>query len=314
MTSKRPLMPLLCLATMLFILLPAQSLFAQDNAQTLLKYGPDKAGAVFGVNLKEASSSTFYKEGLGLLKTLPEFNKVLSEVEAELDLNLEKDIHSVVAFTPQPTNSSKPDDTVVIIMSGSFDKNKLQAKIKEEKLVSREIDKLTVYSSDENSEFALLADDTVIMTSGKKSFREAAIKSAAKGKKAKGASKSVKSLTKKLNTSKHLWFAADTSKAAADAPGQPQHVAVTFDFSKGLNLNGSIRMKDEEEAKKAIAQYEENKAQFEGSAAMIGAPSFAKNFKLTASKTDLSFSSSMPDKEVSSVATFARGIMASQQR
>lgn len=314
MPSKRSLLPLLCLATTLFILLPAQSLFAQDNAQTLLKYGPDKAGAVFGVNLKEASSSTFYKEGLGLLKTVPEFNKMLTEVEGELNLNLEKDIHSVVAFTPRPTSSSKADDTVVIIMSGSFDKEKIKAKIKEEKLVSREIDKLTVYSSDDKSDFAILSNDTVIMTSGKKSFRDAAFKSAAKGQKAKGASKSVKSLTSKLNTSKHLWFAADTSKAASDTPGNPQHIAVTFDFSKGLNLSGSIRMKDEEEAKKALAQYEENKAQFEGSAAMIGAPSFAKNLKISAAKKELTFSSSMPDKEVSSVASFARGMMASQQR
>lgn len=306
---------LICVAFALFIMIPAQSAFAQDDAKTLLKYAPAKSGAIFGMNLASARSSTFYKEGFKILKTAPEFNALRTTLEESIDLDVEKDIHAVVAVAPRPTSSKAAEETAMVIMSGKFDKKKIEAKLIEDKTPSRKVGKMKVYQgTDGKSELIVVSDELIVVTTGKESYRDSAFKAAMAVSKKSKVQKGVKSLAKRVNTSKHLWFVVDTSKATKSEPDQPKLVAMTFDFSSGLNMKGLMRMQSDEEAQKVLAKYAENKAQFEGGAAMIGAPSFAKNFKMNAKKADITLSSSMPDKEVKSVATWGLGMIESSKR
>lgn len=307
--TKRPALPVVGLITSLLVLLTAQTAFAQDDAKTLLSYSPDDVGAVFGMNLGEAKSSTFYKEGLKLLKTAPEYQDALGKLQKSTDINLEKDIHAVVAFTPKPTSSG--DDTAVVILSGKFNKEKIVANAKKEGSTTRQLDKLTIYSAGDTGEFTLLSDKLLVIVTGKETFRNTALNSFKK--KSKSQPKALKSLVKHVDTSKHLWFSVNTSNVSK-TDDQPTHVAMTLDFSKGLTLNGWARMKSEEGAKKALEEYAKNKEQLEGGAAMIGAPSFAKNLKITNTKNAIKVSSSMPDKEVKAVLNWAQAMIESQNR
>lgn len=309
-----PVTLLLCAAFTLMVLLPAQAAFAQEDAKTLLKYTPDKSGVVVGMNLAKARSTTFYKEGIKLLNTAPDFQKLRTTLEEDISLDIEKDIHAIVAVAPKPTSSKSADNTVAVVLSGKFDKKKIVEKLEADKTPSRELGKQTVYQdTDGDSEIMIVSNELIVITVGKQSYRDKAFKAAQAGKKAK-VPKSVKSLAKRVNTSKHLWFVMDASSATKSNPEQPKLIAMTMDFAKGLGLKAFVRMQNEEEAQKMLSQYTENKEQFEGGAVMVGAPSFAKNFKIEAKKADITITSSMPDKEVKSVATWGLGMLESSKR
>ena len=90
---------LLCLS-----LFTASNAFAQDSAEKLLDYAPEKSGAVVGMNIGAAQSTTFFKEMMKTARMSPDTKKVLSDIEKEIGLKVDRDIHALVVALPTLTN------------------------------------------------------------------------------------------------------------------------------------------------------------------------------------------------------------------
>jgi len=298
---------LLC-ASMLF----SSNAFAQDDAEKLLGYAPEKSGAVVGMNVGAAQGTTFFKEMMTTARMSPDTKKALRDVEKEIGLKVDRDIHALVVALPPLTG--KNNDNFTMAMSGKFDIEKLKADITAQKGVSnRKIGKHTVYL-DGDLEIAFLSDKLIFMTGGEKSYREASLKMlGGKSASVKKGGK-MKTLLGKVDTGKHMWVTADASrvKPQQGAPGVNE-AAFTFDFSKGLVLDGMMKMKGEADAKMVEDEIKKNFDQGLAFANLIGAPSFFNNLKVTRSGATLNIKSSMPNKEVTAVGIWMRNMIKSAQ-
>jgi hypothetical protein len=298
---------LLCLS-----LFTASNAFAQDSAEKLLDYAPEKSGAVVGMNIGAAQSTTFFKEMMKTARMSPDTKKVLSDIEKEIGLKVDRDIHALVVALPTLTNKGTDDFTMAI--SGKFDVEKLKADLTGQKGVTeRKVGKHTVYL-DDDLEVSIISDKLIFLTGGSKSYRDASVqmltgKSASVKKGGK-----MKSLLKQVKTDKHMWIVADSSrvKPQKGAPGVNE-TYFTFDFSSGLTLDGAMKMKSEKDATMVEDEIKKNFDQGLAFANLIGAASAFNNLKVTRKGSNLSIKTAMPDKEVSAVGVWLRNMIKSAE-
>ena len=260
-----------------------------------------------GFNVASARSTASYKEGLTLLKTTSDFKRTAATLK-DIQIDIEKDLHALLAVTPSPTSKKGSIDERTIVVSGSFDPKKtIAALTKEGSPEPREIDGMTLYTSGDN-EIAILSKELIVIASGKKAYRTESFESLSGASKRKKGPKSLESLIKRVDTSQHLWIAGDLSKASTKSD-EPQKIAITLDFNKGLAMQGWMRMEDEEAAQQTIDKFIESKPQIEGFLGAFGAPTLAKNLTCQASDKDVRVAASMPDQEVKALAAAAQGLM-----
>jgi len=289
--------------------------FAQEKADGLLKYAPSDTGIAFGFNAASARKTVFYKEALKILKMAPEFQEGLSEIDEKTGFDMEKDVSSLVFAMPTPKDAGTQNETFTLAISGKFNTKKITAELEKEGSKPRKVGKLDVYKSDDGKvEISFISEKLLIITSGSEKYRNKTFGLAGgKGKSAKS-SKSFTKLIKRVDTKKHLWMVADTSKTTQPETG-PQLLdsAVTIDFAKGMSLVGDMTMGSEDDIKKALAEFENQKGQMGPMVAMIGAPSLMTNMKVEGKGKMLKMSTNIPDAEVKAVAAFVTNAIKQQE-
>lgn len=308
---KRPVLTTLFVALTLFCLcaLTASSAFAQDDAKALLAYAPADSGAVFGMNVGAAQKTTFFSELMKTARLSPDTRRALRDVEKEIGLKVDKDLHAFIVATPKLTR--RQSDNFTMIMSGDFDIARIKQDLEKEKgVTTRKIGSHTSYQ-DKKTEVILLNDKLIMLSGGTSTYRDASLK-VLQGKKINAtADAQIKALLGQVDQSKHAWVVANASGVKGKGPGV-NTLAFTFDLSGGLKLSGNMDMKSASDAAQVKAEIDKNTDQGLAFASLIGAPSVFKNLKVTQAGNKLDISTSLPDKEVSALGSWLRNMIQAQ--
>ncbi len=313
--TRYPLLHALLISLMGFMMSmgSASRAHAQSAAEDLVATAPKSSVILFGFNVAKAKDTTMLAELVKVARTSPDTREVLARLENDLGQTLEEDVTALMMAMPDLDNQS--DDRMVVTFTGDFDFGVLAKKLKAEAPKTRKVHGYTLYGDDE-IEIALMPDKKqVTLAGGPKTYRADAFALSMKGKgDTVSANAPMSKLLELIDPKAHMWMAIDASKLQQpkDGPGFDS-VAMTFDFTDGLKLDGEVETKEEKDAVVLVEQFEANKSQISASAALFGAPSFMQNFSLKRAKKTLAVSSTMPSTEVSAASNTLQQMLKSAE-
>ncbi len=270
-----------------------------QSARELTQHLPHSTGLVIGVNAREARNTTLYQQGLAMLRQAPEAANLMTTLQDQLAIDLERDVDAV-ALGLQLSAATKAkvrgDEPFVAVLSGRFDRAALDAR--HPAASRRAVNKLSVIPHDA-ADAALLNDTTLVLVGGKQSFRDSAWASLSGKGKSLPKNAAIQGLFKQVDTTKAVWGVANLKNIPA-IKDKPKVNALTFDLdaSAGLGLRSRMTLKDEADASAALAQMEQRRQDAGLMAAMVGAGPLVRNLSIAQDKAQLRMASAMTEPEL----------------
>ena len=290
----------LFLALTVAFLIPFTSPAHASGSDELVQYLPADAKFVVGFNMDALRPAPIYKQMMAFLKQQPSVAQTLAFLESDAGFDVEKDIESVAVAFPEPVTSTQQQQTLSVVVHGTFEQEKLiEASKKRFDNLQSQVDKKTKrthYIKDDFS-FGFVGKNELVMTLGDSKFRDATWK-AVKNKKSSAASKSdVKRVLGQINTERGVWIVGLTKDLPQRGP-KMNSAGITIDVVRGLDMDMIANMASKEAAKTAATEMEGLKSQKDSPmVAMLGAAPLLENLKVTPSKSRINLSTSMTQAE-----------------
>lgn len=297
----RRLVPLFLTAALLLgVLLPGTA--AAQSAEELTRYLPASSQGVVGLNISKLSKSKYYKNGLAWLRK--EAAQEMKGLE-DAGFDLSKDLEAIVISMPsggtagsdlaailreaQSGKVSKEEREFTAAISGSFDRDKLVARMTKENGVKVSTRGKNKVYSNEQVDIIFPAKGVMWVSGGEKAYRKSAFATLGSKKKSVQANKAFKKLLGEVNTAKGFWMVASApnqktaAESGAAASAQAESMGLSVDIHSGLDFDGFIGYATKEQAKNAVAEINQLKSDRQSVVmlSMFGGAPLLSNLKIT---------------------------------
>jgi len=237
-----------------------------------MKYIPDGANLVIGLDAAKVAGSTLMKDNADMLKQ-GEAGEMMDAAEAcKVGMSTWK--YAVIGG-----NTDKDKEVVMVVSASGLGKKdtlecigkKAKEKNPEEKFEVGEEDGRVVVTGGEDGQKIYAVSDDVIALAGKDSAE--AVKGLIGGSGKSAVDGSLKEVLAAVDQSKHIYFGMTATADMQKGPTEGlKHITGTVDLSEGLALAAAADFGDAEKAKAITAEATKQFGEMKGMAGMLGIP------------------------------------------
>ena len=304
----RPHTPTLYALATLAIVTLAPAWASAANPTALLKYAPKDSGVIAGFDGAASRSSASFKEGFKLIKRDSNVRKVVRTLKKELDFDVSKDLDTGLFAAPALSGTGRTASRAfTLVVSGKIDRAAAEARLAKNGEKST-IAGLSVFSTSKGATVRFLDDNTVVIIAGKDAYKKGAWATVAGKAKGADSGAALDDELSRLDTSKHVWLAANTRKLKQPSGSTLKNVALAIDLSSGIKLASTIVMGSAGEVTGAIGTFEDNRFKSSMLLAAFSAHPLINNANLSGSGSTLTLATSMSDTQVRAVGARVREI------
>jgi hypothetical protein len=294
---------------------------ADSDARDPITYLPSDSRFASNVDIEKFRDSKYFDQAIEYLenrsKTQQE-SRIADFLTGENGFDIRSDLSSLTVGLPvSQVQTPQEADTGTFVLSGNFEPDQIRELIRNERddVGTRNHAGLELLRIDD-AEIGFPADNRLVVTTGKESYRNKVWKLATEGGKSFADSGEERGMFAGVDRSKTLWMVNYLKGTSGRGDSKVDSAGVSVDVANGLELEIVSHVADEGHAETVSKQIETMKSSAAESPmiSMLGATPLIKNLSVDRDKTTVVASTSMNETELDALVASLRQMAASQSQ
>jgi hypothetical protein len=294
---------------------------ADSDTRESITYLPANSRFASYVDVGKFRNSKYFDQALAYLEDRSANQtdtRIADFLTGKNGFDIRSDLSSLTVGLPvSRVQTPREADTGTFVLSGDFDPDQIRELIRKERddVGTRSHAGLELLRVDK-AEVGFPADNRLVVTTGKESYRNKVWKLATEGGKSFADSGESRGMFDGVDRTKTLWMVNYLKGTSGRADSKVDSAGVSLDVDKGLELEIVSHVADKEHAETVSSQIETMKSSAAESPmiSMLGAAPLITNLSVDREETTIVASTSMNESELDALVASLRQMAASQSQ